>query len=85
MSSNTVPFVTLYTKAECSLCEKAKEILKTASREIPFHYEEIDITKNPVYFEQFKDQIPVIFINKRKAFKYRVEPKNLLEKLHKCR
>ncbi len=85
MSSNIIPFVTLYTKAECSLCETAKEILESASREIPFHFTEIDITKSPALFEQLKEQIPVIFINERKAFKYRVEREMLLEKLHKCK
>ena len=85
MAHNTIPYVTLYTKEDCSLCEKAKDVLKAASQDVVFHYAEVDITKNPELFGRFKEEIPVLYINDRKAFKYTIDSEKLLEKLQICR
>lgn len=73
--------IEIYSKADCHLCDVAKAILLKARQGIPFDFQEIDITDDPVLYEKYKEQIPVIFINGRKSFKYRVHEKELYKKL----
>lgn len=73
--------VKIYTKEGCHLCEEAKSTLLAAQKDFPFKLEEIDITADKVIYEEFKEKIPLIFIDGKMAFKYRVEEKGLRRKL----
>lgn len=73
--------VEIYSKPDCYLCDNAKTILLKAQKNLPFNIEEVDITQNKELFEQYKEQIPVVFINGRKAFKFRVNEKALQKQL----
>ncbi len=75
--------VEIFSKDDCSLCDKAKAVLLDVQPEFDFELQEIDITQNPTTFERFKEEIPVIFINGRKAFKYHVQPEALRKKLRR--
>jgi len=77
--------VTLYSKADCHLCHEAKAVLVSVQALQPFVLREIDITSDPALFAQFTEEIPVIFINGRKAFKYRVDRNALITKLERER
>ena len=52
--------VVLYGKDGCSLCSKAKEILKRLEAERPLSLEEVDITSDPASYHLYKDWIPVV-------------------------
>ncbi|MFQ5707917.1 MAG: glutaredoxin family protein [bacterium] len=73
--------VDIYSKKDCHLCEAAKDVLLKVQKEFPFDLEEIDITQADALYQQYKEQIPVIFINGRKAFKFRVGEEALRRKL----
>ncbi len=75
--------VTLYTRAGCHLCDEAKKVLKEAQAATGFDLEEVDIDRDPNLKTQFHEQVPVVFINGRKAFKYRVEPRELRRRLNR--
>lgn len=75
--------IEIYSKAECPLCDKAKEVLLSIQNEFNFVIFEIDITADVSTYEKFKEQIPVVFINGRKAFKYRIDPEDLRKKLQR--
>lgn len=75
--------VTLYTKDDCSLCEKAKAVVFAVRERIPFEYVEVDITSEDSTYEEFREQIPVIFVNGRKAFKYHVSSEELAKRLRR--
>jgi glutaredoxin len=75
------PRVTLYTRAGCCLCDDAKQVLAAARRQADFDYEEIDIDSDPALRTQYNDEVPVISIDGRKAFKYRVDRNEFLKKL----
>jgi glutaredoxin len=55
--------VTLYSKVDCGLCEKAKTILQELQREFSFEVEEIDIYKDDHLLEKYQLMIPVIEID----------------------
>lgn len=73
--------VEIYSKSDCHLCDEAKSVLLKVHKEIPFDFCEVDITNDQELFAEYKEQIPVVFINDRKAFKYRVNEKELRRKL----
>ncbi|MBI4639705.1 MAG: glutaredoxin family protein [Candidatus Tectomicrobia bacterium] len=75
--------VTLYSKEDCHLCHDVKEVLLSVQSVIPFIFREVGITSDPLLLDQFKEEIPVIFINGRKAFKYRVERNALIRRLER--
>ena len=73
--------VEIYSKPDCHLCDEAKSVLLKVQKEIPFEYCEINISNDLKLFDEFKEQIPVIFINEKKAFKFRVSSEDLRKKL----
>ena len=73
--------VVLYTRKGCGLCEHAKVALAVARREIEFAYREVDIDSDAALYAAHRYDIPVIEIDGRRAFKHRVEPAALRERL----
>lgn len=65
--------VTLYTKPDCPLCEKAETVLLEIQSEIPFRLEKIDITQDARLFEIYRYEIPVIAVDGREVCRYRAE------------
>lgn len=75
------PLVTLYTRAGCCLCDDAKRVLAEARKRVDFDYEEFDIDADAELRRLYNDEVPVIAINRAKAFKYRVDMKEFLRRL----
>jgi glutaredoxin len=73
--------VTLYTRRGCHLCDEAKHAIGVARRRSAFDYEEVDIDADPKLQQLYNDQVPVIAIDGRKTFKYRLTADELLKKL----
>jgi len=61
--------VVLYAKAECSLCARAREILKGLQQERAFELEEVDTTSDPALYEPYKDWIPVVTVDGQEAMR----------------
>jgi glutaredoxin len=75
------PQVTLYTRTGCCLCDDAKAVIASARRRADFDYAEIDIDTDPELVRLYNVEVPVVTLNGRKAFKYKVEMNELLKKL----
>jgi glutaredoxin len=73
--------VTLYTRPGCHLCEEAKAAINEARAERSFTLEEVNIDLDAALAEQFRYDLPVIFINGVKVFKHRVSARDFLRKL----
>jgi glutaredoxin len=73
--------VTLYTREDCCLCEEMKGVVRKVAAEIPFEVEEVDVECDPELRERLGTEVPVLFIDGRKAFKYRVAARELKRKL----
>jgi len=73
--------VTLYTRQGCHLCDDAKLAISAARRRRAFEYEELDIDTDLELRQLYNEEVPVIAIDGRKAFKYRVTADELLKKL----
>ena len=73
--------VVMYSRKGCHLCEVVKESLNKLSRRGGFIWHEIDVDANLELRRQFNDEVPVVFIDGRKAFKYRMDEQEFLRKL----
>jgi glutaredoxin len=74
--------VRVYSAAGCHLCDVAKELLEEQRTRYGFELVEIDITGDPELEAAYRDQIPVVFVDGRKAFKYHVDPAELQRRLN---
>ena len=65
--------VTLYTRRECPLCDEAKAALRAAG----LTPDEVDIDRDPDLRLRYTDDVPVIMIDGKEAFRHRVTPEQL--------
>jgi glutaredoxin len=73
--------VIVYSRKGCHLCDIVKETLSKLERHGTFHWQEIDVDTDDDLRRQFTDEVPVVFIDGRKAFKYRMDEQEFLRKL----
>lgn len=73
--------VVVYSKPDCCLCDELKAQLRKLQQTYRFECREVNILEDNEALARFKDEIPVVFINGRKAFKYRLDEKRFLERL----
>ena len=73
--------VVLYTREACSLCKTARAVILRLRREREFSFREVDIGSAGELYEEHKHDIPVIEIDGKRAFKYRVDADRLRERL----
>jgi len=73
--------VVVYTRKGCHLCEIVKESLDKLHKQGGFTWREIDVDSDAEVRRLYNDEVPVVFINGRKAFKYRMDEREFLRKL----
>jgi glutaredoxin len=73
--------VVVYSRKGCHLCEIVKETLTKLQRHKGFSLQEIDVDSDDLLRRQYTDEVPVVFINGRKAFKYHMDEHEFLRKL----
>lgn len=69
--------LTVYTGADCHLCEVAHEKLDRIAPELGLAVRYVTIDGNPELERSYRLQIPVGFLAGRKVFKYRVDDARL--------
>jgi glutaredoxin len=73
--------VVVYSRKGCHLCEIVKESLVKLEKRRTFTWREIDVDSNAEIRRRYTDEVPVVFINGRKAFKYHMDEQEFLRKL----
>lgn len=69
--------IRIYSKPDCHLCDEAKETIQRVTKRLPIEIEVINIEKDPELLNQYRYDIPVIFLDDRKIFKHRVNEEKL--------
>jgi rSAM/selenodomain-associated transferase 1 len=69
--------VTLYTKPECHLCEPVKRAIAEVRQRREFAYVERNILDDPIDFERYKYEIPVVTLNGREIARHRMTAQEL--------
>lgn len=72
--------LTLYTRKDCSLCVEMKQTLRAVLGEAAA-IREIDVDETEALRMRFGEEVPVLYINGRKAFKFRVSTRELRAKI----
>ena len=65
--------VVLYHSAGCHLCERARGVVASVRADVPFELEEIDITDDPELESRYREWLPVVEIDGKRAFVYYVD------------
>ena len=73
--------VEFFSGGDCSLCDDAREILKSVQRDIPFHLTEIRLLPDNPRYEEYKDHIPVIHVDGSPSFRHRISEELFREHL----
>ena len=79
------PKLILYSRRDCCLCDEMKAAIKEVAATICLDIDEIDIDGSAELQEKFGSEVPVLFIDGRKAFKYRATAAELAKKLKQKR
>lgn len=70
-------------KAGCTMCKEARDTISRVKEDIPFQFKEVDIRASDELHRMFKEDIPTIFINGKKAFKFKVDESEFRKKVRK--
>ncbi len=65
--------VTMYTRPDCPLCDKAKAAIRESGVDVTLH--EVNIDDDPALRRRYSDDIPVVVVGAVEAFRHRVDPK----------
>lgn len=73
--------VEIYGKRDCGLCDEAKATLLRVRRDIDFDLVEVDIASSPTLYDRYSERIPLVFVDGRLTFEYRVDEATLRRRL----
>lgn len=65
--------VEIYSRPGCHLCDTAKEVIEGVRERFSFQLRVINVETDPELERKYGEEIPVVLINGRKAFKYYVD------------
>ena len=69
--------VTVFTGQGCHLCEAALDVIEAVRADVPFTLEIVDITSDEDLEARYRESIPVIEIDGKRAFTYYVTAEGL--------
>lgn len=75
--------VEIYSRQDCHLCDEAKSAVAQATADLSVEILETDVDTNPLLCERFGHEVPVVFVDGRKAFKFRVDPARLRRRIER--
>jgi glutaredoxin len=75
--------IVIYTRRECGLCHEAADLVAPIARRRGVAVELVDIDRDAELVRLYGDEVPVVFVNGRKAFKYHVDPAKLVDLLER--
>lgn len=73
--------VVVYSRKGCHLCDVVKDTLAQVGSKADFQWREVDIDADAELRQKYNDEVPVVFIDGRKAFKYRMSGDEFLRVL----
>ena len=73
--------VELFSKDECHLCDVARATLERVQKIRPFDLRVRKMRAGDGYYERYKDRVPVIIVDKKVEFQYRISEKELMSAL----
>jgi hypothetical protein len=78
---SALPAVVVYSRHDCCLCDEALAEIEAARASAAFSLRVVDVDEDPALAERYGHEVPVVEIDGRKAFKYRLTTRELLKRL----
>jgi hypothetical protein len=75
------PAIVVYSRRDCCLCDEALVEIEAARSKVAFSLQVVDVDQDPALAEKYGHEVPVVVIDGRKAFKYRLTTRDLLRRL----
>jgi VanZ family protein len=73
--------VVLLGRPACHLCDEAEQVMRPVLEQLGVAWTKLDVDRDEALAMQYGEEIPVVLIDGRKAFKHRVDPARLRRKL----
>ena len=70
-------------KKDCMMCVEARGVITKVNGDIPFVFREIDIRADEDLLRRYRHDIPTVYINGKKAFKFRVDEGEFRKKVRR--
>ena len=77
--------IRIYSKPDCPLCDEMTSLVHKVQGKESWEIQHINIESDSVLEAEYREQIPVMFINGRKAFKAHVSEDQLKKKIMKAK
>ena len=77
------PRVVVYSRTDCCLCDEALAEVERARRSIDFGVAVVDVDSDPDLAARYGHEVPVVEVDGRKAFKFRLTADQLLRRLRR--
>jgi VanZ family protein len=75
------PRIQLLGRRDCHLCDEAERVMRPVLEDLGLGMRCIDVDSDAGLSRRYGHEIPVVLIDGRKAFKYRVDPQQLKRRL----
>jgi glutaredoxin len=69
--------IELLGKPGCHLCDEAKTVVESVCAQLHLPWVHMNLEDQPELYAQYRDEIPVLLVDGRKLFKYRMDEKSL--------
>jgi glutaredoxin len=69
--------IELLGKPGCHLCDEAKAVVESVCAQLHLPWVHMNLEDQPELYAQYRDEIPVLLVDGRKLFKYRMDEKSL--------
>ncbi|WP_233578447.1 glutaredoxin family protein [Tautonia sociabilis] len=66
--------MTIYSRAECSCCERAKAVIEPRRKAHGFSVEEVDVDGDPALAARYGESVPVVLVDGKVRFRGEVTP-----------
>lgn len=76
-----VHHIKIYGKADCCLCDQAKETVSRLRGDFALSVEEVDITRDAELYEKYKELIPVVVVDNDVTFTLKISEYRLRQAL----
>lgn len=73
--------LTILSRPGCHLCEEMAAVVREVAAEVAANVETRDVDRDADLRERYGNEVPVLLIDGRKAFKYRVSVRDLRRRL----
>lgn len=75
--------VEIFSRRDCGLCDEAKAVIEEVRRRNPFDLVEVDVDADPALAARYGSEVPVVFVDGRKAFKHRLTAEAFARRLNR--